>query len=100
MSLVRVVDFLYIRFQLPRVTSGNPWNWFHNSSVAQKLPVVAYSFACRPSKGEVMNLQRMIRGGVLCGLCSVMALGSVAVAGPIRAEIGPNLVVNGSFEDT
>jgi hypothetical protein len=47
-----------------------------------------------------MNLHTIMRAGLACAMVSAMAVATVASAGPVRAEIGPNLVRNGSFEDT
>src|ERR1700693_355736 len=48
--------------------------------------------------GMLMNLAKTLRVGVVCALAAAIA--SVASAGPVTSEFGPNLVSNGSFEDT
>jgi hypothetical protein len=45
-----------------------------------------------------MNLAKTLRVGVVCALAAAIA--SVASAGPVTSEFGPNLVTNGSFENT
>ena len=45
-----------------------------------------------------MNLAKTLGIGLACAAAA--ALGSVASAGPISAEFGPNLVTNGGFEAT
>ena len=45
-----------------------------------------------------MNLAKTLRVGLACAAAA--ALGSVASAGPISGEFGPNLVTNGGFEAT
>jgi PEP-CTERM motif len=45
-----------------------------------------------------MNLAMTLRVGLVCALAATIA--SVASAGPVTLEFGPNLVTNGSFENT
>ena len=45
-----------------------------------------------------MNLAKTLRVGLVCALAAAIA--SVASAGPVTSEFGPNLVTNGSFENT
>src|SRR5207302_3974849 len=45
-----------------------------------------------------MNLAMTLRAGLVCALTATIA--SVASAGPVALEFGPNLVTNGSFENT
>jgi hypothetical protein len=45
-----------------------------------------------------MNLAKTLRVGLVSALAA--ALGSSAFAGPVFKEFGPNLVTNGSFENT
>src|SRR5204863_9320835 len=46
----------------------------------------------------LMNLAKTLRVGLVCALAAAIA--SVASAGPVTSEFGPNLVTNGSFENT
>src|SRR6266550_8536458 len=46
----------------------------------------------------LMNLAKILRVGLACALAAAIA--SPASAGPITSEFGPNLVTNGSFENT
>jgi PEP-CTERM motif len=45
-----------------------------------------------------MNLTMTLRVGLVCALTAAIA--PVASAGPVTSEFGPNLVTNGSFENT
>jgi hypothetical protein len=46
----------------------------------------------------LMNLAKTLHAGLVCALAAAIA--SVASAGPVTSEFGPNLVSNGSFENT